>query len=59
MNTLTWFPKVNEMVHWNGKLFIVISCDMGGKCKIKKFTTTRRITEKFSGIDICELQQLS
>ena len=53
----TWIPQPNETVRWNGKLFTIISCDMGGKCKIKAFTTTRRITKKFSDIDINELEK--
>lgn len=52
----TWIPKPNELVRWQGKLFTVISVNMGGKCKIKKFTTTRRISEKLSNIDISELE---
>lgn len=55
--TKTWIPKSNELVKWNGKLFTIISCDLGGKCKIKAFTTTRRITKKFSDIDVSELQK--
>ena len=56
MNTI---PKPNEFVKWNEKLFVVISVDMGGKCKIKQFTTTRRISKIFSGVDISELRNVS
>jgi len=51
-----WIPQPNELVRWQGKLFNVISVDMGGKCKIKGFTTTRRIAKKFI-VDISELTQ--
>lgn len=53
-----WIPKQNELVEWQGKLFNIISVDMGGKCKIKGFTTTRRITKKFT-VDVSELKQIS
>lgn len=59
MENNTWIPKPDQIVKWKNKLFTIISCDMGGKCKIKQFTTTRRITKKFSGIDISELEKLS
>lgn len=45
-----WIPKENELVNWNGKLFNVISVNMGGKCNLKAFTTTRR------DVDINEIQ---
>jgi hypothetical protein len=54
-----WIPKLNELVKWQGKLFNFISVDSEGKCKIKQFTTTKRITKKFSNIDISELERLS
>ena len=57
MKTETWIPQRNELVKWNGKLHRIISVDMGGKCKIKVFSTTNRITKKFSGIDINELER--
>jgi hypothetical protein len=53
MNT-NWIPQPKELVKWQDKLFSIISIDMGGKCKIKAFTTTRRITKKFI-VDISEL----
>lgn len=49
-------PQPNTLVRFNGKLFVIISCNLGGKCKIKGFTTTKRITKKFSDIDISELE---
>lgn len=58
MNSISWIPKANELVRWNNKLFIVISCDLGGKCKIKGFTTTKRITKTLRNIDISELTNL-
>lgn len=59
MTTQIWIPKPNETIRWKGKLFTIISCNMGGKCKIKQFSTTGRITKKFSDIDISELEKLS
>ncbi len=56
--TTNWIPQPNELVRWNGKLFNIISVDLGGKCKIKQFTTTRRIGKKFSNIDVKELQKV-
>ena len=53
-----WIPKQNELVEWQGKLFNIIYVDMGGKCKIKGFATTRRITKKFT-VDVSELKQIS
>jgi hypothetical protein len=49
-----WIPKPEELVRWQGKLYTVISVDFGGKVKIKKFTTTRRISEKYI-VDVSEL----
>jgi hypothetical protein len=58
MAKTTWIPQPNELVRWNGKLFNIISVDLGGKCKIKQFTTTIRIGKKFSNIDVSELQKV-
>jgi hypothetical protein len=49
-----WIPKPGESVRWNGKLFNVISVNLGGQCRIKGHTTTGRITKKFT-VDISEL----
>lgn len=59
MTTTNWIPQPNEIVKWNGKLFKIISVDLGGKCKIKQFTTTQRISKKFAGIDISELSKIN
>ena len=37
--------KTNDLVKFDGKLWVVISIN-GENVKLKKFTTTRRITEK-------------
>ena len=57
MTTKNWIPQPNELVRWNGKLFNIISVDLGGKCKIKVLTTTRR-SKNFSNIDVSELQKV-
>lgn len=59
MKNTNWIPEPKELVEWKGKLFNIISVDMGGKCKIKAFTTTKRIAKKFSNIDISELTKIS
>ena len=56
MKNQNWIPKENQLVKWNGKLFNVISVSMGGKCNLRGFTTTRRITKRFKDVDINELQ---
>lgn len=55
-----WIPNQNELVRLkaNNKLCVIISVDMGGKCKLKEFTTTKRITKKYSNIDISEINKL-
>ena len=58
MTNKNWIPQPNELVRCKGKLFNIISVDLGGKCKIKQFTTTRRIGKKFSNIDVSELQKV-
>lgn len=55
MNKQTWIPQPNETVKWKGKLTTIISCNLGGKCKIKGVT----IKKTFSDIDISELEKLS
>lgn len=55
---IVWHPEKNELVKWNGKLHRIISVSMAGKCKIKVFSTTNRITKKFSDIDIDDLEKL-
>jgi hypothetical protein len=59
MNNKTWIPEPNELVRWQGKLHRVVSVDLGGKCKIKRITTTKRITKTMSNIDISELQNMN
>ena len=57
MNTNIWIPEQQETVKWRGILCTVISCDMGGKCKIKKMSTTRKISKKFL-VDVSEIERL-
>lgn len=59
MKTTTWIPKPHEIVKYKGKLFTIISCNLGGKCKIKMFNTTARNTKRFFDIDISELEKIS
>lgn len=57
--TQAWIPNPNEIVEWQGKLHKVISVNLGGKCVIKKITTTKRITKIIKDIDISELKQIN
>lgn len=53
-----WIPKSREIVRYKEKLYWVIGCNLGGKCVIKEFATTSRITKKIKDIDISELQKV-
>jgi len=57
--TTIWIPKPNELVKFNGKLHRVISCNFGGKCIIKKFSSTNRSLPLIKDIDISELERIS
>ena len=58
MKNTIWIPKPNELVCWKGRIYKVISCNLGGKCTLKHFTTTKRITQKFSDVDVSELTKI-
>lgn len=58
MTNQIWIPKEKELVKWKGKLYTVISVNLGGKCNLKQFSTTSRITKKISEVDISELEKV-
>jgi hypothetical protein len=53
MNTA--IPIPNQLVSFKGKLYRVLSVNMGGKCKIKQVTTTRRFSKVLTEVDINDL----
>ena len=58
-NVQAWIPNPNEIVEWQDKLHRVISVNFGGKCVIRKITTTKRIPKIIKDIDISELKQIN
>jgi len=44
---------------FNGKLHRVITCNLGGKCTLKKFSTTNRSLPLIKDIDISELTEVN
>ena len=52
-------PKKNQLVMFNGKLHRVITCNLGGKCTLKKFSTTNRSLPLIKDIDISELTEVN
>ena len=59
MKATNWIPKPSDLVRWEGKIFKIVSIDLGGKCRIKQFTTTKRIGKTFTEIDVSELKKVS
>lgn len=47
-------PKVKSIVIYRGTTYSIVSCDMGGKCKIKKLRLPNR-GKVLKNIDILEL----
>ena len=48
-------PKIGQIVKWKGNEFKVLSCDMGGKCKIKK----HHLPNKGSVLNEIDIDELS
>lgn len=57
-NKTTWIPDNNEIVEYKGKLYRVISVNLGGKCVLKQVTTTRRIGKIIKDVDVSELKKV-
>jgi hypothetical protein len=55
MTNLTWIPQPQEVVLFNQKVFRVLKVNLGGKCTLRRFTTTRRIGEVVRDVDVSEL----
>ena len=52
-------PQPHDMVEYKGKLYFVISVNLGGKCKLKQLTTTKRIGATLLNIDINDIKVIS
>lgn len=56
METKVWIPKPGEEVLFNGHLVKVISCNLGGKCKLKRHLLPHK-GRVINDVDISELKQ--
>jgi hypothetical protein len=54
-NTNLPIPTINQVVKYNGKDYKIISCNFGGKCKIKKLHLPNK-GSVLNDIDISELK---
>ena len=56
--SINWIPQEKELVKWRDKLYVVLSVNLGGKCKIKQFTLSKRMSRVFTDIDVSELSRV-